>query len=1162
MNEQITIQPNRFASQWRWFAPAIWLLVALAALTIFVRGVPVFVEKLRGTYSTNFGFWVQRNSNDELFMVPDINGQAARAGVLERDVLLAVDGQPIGGDEVTALEQIMPAGAPGTAVTLQLRTGQRPVREITLIRGDHAGAWLHRFHIPLAAVIGLAVGIELLVTLGFITSAAFIFWRRSQTVAVWLSSLVLILFFASAGSLPVQSLYFAELAWQYGLDIWFSLIVAGLILFLFLFPNGRFIPRWSIILLPLCLLWVVAAWIWPELYFWRLAPQRYLPTMVVILLVGLLAQLWRFRLVSDEQQRQQTKWVAWGTGVALTAVFIQLATGQLLPDSPLLFDLLINPLTRLLQLLIPVTLALAIVRHRLWDINIILNRTLVYGGLTVLITAVYVLLVGGMGTLAANQPGQLIGLALATAVVVAGIRPLRTKWQTAVNRIIPLPTNSPPQPARREYQNRETAVSHHNAKRWLAWFSLALALLLWAASRGATALSTDLLLNDWFFAFITPAYLFVGTLVVVHRPSNRIGRLCLLIGWLLIPAQVGVEQRAMLPYFNLEPLLPFAIRISLTLMQIIVMLMFVYLPLLFPNGQYLSENWRRFGKWLAILMAFPILLTLIQPGNIFDWGEGQALNIVNPLAINWPLLADIPQLTLLYVWAIPTLLAILVAIGSLILRWRQSDRPTRQQIKWVVYFLSTLVALFMLIELMFWLFGPSLRNTAVFPLIEFTFDSLAVIVWVGFPLVIGLAVLKYRLYDIDVIINRTLVYGGLSLGIVAVYVLVVGALGTLFQAQGNVFFALLATGLIAVLFQPVRERLQHAANRLMFGERDDPYKALSKLSAQLQTTSTPEATLQSVVETIAATLKLPYVAIDLADEQGQLGGAATGTAVAETVTMPLHYQNETVGQLVVSPRSPGESFTEREQRLLTDMAAQTGAMAYSVRLTAALQRTAADLQQSREKLVLTREEERRRIRRDLHDGLGPTLASQTFAFDAILDLMETNPAEAARLLHGLKSQNQETVAEIRRLVYALRPPALDELGLIGALQAHVGQINSHATLPIQISADPDPLPPLSAAVEVAAYRITLEAITNVVRHAQAQRCSVCLRVVENGRFGALSADRSHLRVEVSDDGIGLLPDRLPGVGLNSMRERAEELGGSLAVSNEGEGVRVTAVLPM
>jgi len=231
-------------------------------------------------------------------------------------------------------------------------------------------------------------------------------------------------------------------------------------------------------------------------------------------------------------------------------------------------------------------------------------------------------------------------------------------------------------------------------------------------------------------------------------------------------------------------------------------------------------------------------------------------------------------------------------------------------------------------------------------------------------------------------------------------------------------------------------------------------------------------------------------------------------------------------------------------------------MAYSVRLTVALQR-------SREELVLTREEERRRIRRDLHDGLGPTLASQTFAFDAILELLETDPPAAARLLRGLKAQNQETVADIRRLVYALRPPALDELGLLGALQAQAAQFSGRSPLHIQVAAQPDPLPPLSAAVEVAAYRIALEGMNNAVRHVRARRCDVCLSVVGNGHAGSLSTGRTYPEIEISDDGVGLPPDLRPGVGLVSMRERAEELGGWCGVmTRRSGGTRATARLPL
>jgi len=204
-------------------------------------------------------------------------------------------------------------------------------------------------------------------------------------------------------------------------------------------------------------------------------------------------------------------------------------------------------------------------------------------------------------------------------------------------------------------------------------------------------------------------------------------------------------------------------------------------------------------------------------------------------------------------------------------------------------------------------------------------------------------------------------------------------------------------------------------------------------------------------------------------------------------------------------------------------------------------------------LVLAGEEERRRIRRDLHDGLGPTLASQTFKLDAALELLETDPHAAADLLLSLKSQNQSLIADIRRLVYALRPPSLDELGLLVALQVHTSQMSlGNNGLKVTIAAAPDPLPPLPAAVEVAAYRIVLEALTNVVRHARANQCQV-----------SLEHTTDHLSITITDDGRGLSPTTSPGVGLISMRERTEELGGQFTMTRPPTGgTNVTAILPL
>ena len=210
----------------------------------------------------------------------------------------------------------------------------------------------------------------------------------------------------------------------------------------------------------------------------------------------------------------------------------------------------------------------------------------------------------------------------------------------------------------------------------------------------------------------------------------------------------------------------------------------------------------------------------------------------------------------------------------------------------------------------------------------------------------------------------------------------------------------------------------------------------------------------------------------------------------------------------------------------------------------------ADLQRSRERLVTAREEERRRLRRDLHDGLGPLLGSLTLKLDVADDLLERDPQATHALLRGLRGQVQAAIADIRRLVYALRPPALDDLGLLGALRAEAAQYE-RAELRIIVEA-PGQLPPLPAAVEVAAYRITLEALTNVVRHSSARSCTV-----------RLSPSRKTLEVEIVDDGSGLRDDRTQGVGLASMRERAEELGGSCSVEPAPvRGTRVRASLPL
>jgi len=491
-------------------------------------------------------------------------------------------------------------------------------------------------------------------------------------------------------------------------------------------------------------------------------------------------------------------------------------------------------------------------------------------------------------------------------------------------------------------------------------------------------------------------------------------------------------------------------------------------------------------------------------------------------------------------------------VSSLFVRLRRAIGVERQQIKWFVYAAAITLTIIILgynipsaIDTPFW--SELARLTLIIP-------STAAI-----PVAIGIAILRYRLYDIDRIINRTLVYVALSAIVVGGYVLVVGGMGALLQAQDNLLISILAVGLVAIIVEPLRVRLQRGANRLMYGQRDEPYAVLSDLGRRLESTLVPKEALSAIVEMVVRALKLPYAAIALRRDGKFVTAAEHGHPSGELEVLPLVYQSEEVGRLVVTPRTPGEAFAPADKRLLDDLAHQAGAAAHAARLT-------ADLQSSRERLVNAREEERRRLRRDLHDGLGPTLGGLTLGLDTARGMV-TGKSSAEELLVRLKEESQEAVEDVRSLVYGLRPPALDDLGLVAAIRqqaAKHGRIADAGTGrprtekgengPVFSVKAPETLPPLPAAVEVACYRIAQEAMTNVARHAQASSCCVSLSVNEaTGVF----------ELEVTDDGVGMPEDRRAGVGMTSMRERAEELGGALTIEPIPEGgTRVLAHLPL
>jgi len=587
---------------------------------------------------------------------------------------------------------------------------------------------------------------------------------------------------------------------------------------------------------------------------------------------------------------------------------------------------------------------------------------------------------------------------------------------------------------------------------------------------------------------------------------------------------------------------------------------------LFPATQILDSptavgaaypSWQVLTTFLDILGYLSLLLFfyLFPDGRFVPrWTLGVAFGYV-VLNILGGLISGLPFNGMISFFLGLPLLIVVVGIGlfSQVYRYRRvSSSVQRQQTKWVVYGVVTTVLLFTGVVLLGQVFfeGPHLVPLLVASTAIYSCELLI-------PLSIGFSILRYRLWDIDIIINRTLVYGLLTASIVAIYVLVVVALGTVLQAQGNFIISLLATGLVAVLFHPLRDRFQRSINHLMYGERDDPYKVISRLGQRLETTLAPEAILPTIVETVAQALKLPYAAITVKQDGEFASAASYGRASGELTHLPLVYQTEQIGELRLSSRAPGETFSSVDRVLLDDLARQAGIAVHAVCLTTDLQRLTEELQHSRTQLVTAREEERRRLRRDLHDGLGSVLASLNWRAGAIRTLLARDPVAADTLVVEQQHTIQAAIADIRRLVYDLRPPALDELGLVGAMRERAAQQTTPAErddaqgLCIDVVA-PDHLPALPAAVEVAAYRIMQEALANVTHHAHAHCCSICLECSEES-----------LQIEVTDDGIGLPPGYHAGVGLLSMRERAEELGGTCEVSQApGGGTRVRACLPL
>jgi len=422
------------------------------------------------------------------------------------------------------------------------------------------------------------------------------------------------------------------------------------------------------------------------------------------------------------------------------------------------------------------------------------------------------------------------------------------------------------------------------------------------------------------------------------------------------------------------------------------------------------------------------------------------------------------------------------------------------------------------------------------PLVSWDYFTL---MYVPVQLLQGATILRYRLWDIQIILRRSLMYGLVTAGLVLVYLGAAAGISASLDTQLHPVPVLIAL-VMALSFSAARTTLRRVVSRLVYGEREDPYEVLRQLGQRLGSAESAEVVLNQLVATLVRTLRLSHAAVEMPGLD--LVSSGHGRPGPTPTSIDLVHDGERIGRLVLDPGPDREQFGTSDRRLLEGLAQQVSATAHSLLLAARLQR-------SLEGKVTTLEEERRRMRREIHDGLGPTIASASMRLELSRSLLRTDPGATDRILAELAEIHRSVIRDIRRLVDGLRPIILDHLGLDAAVREMVASMGGGVRTNLDCAlGNLDRLP---AAVEVAAYRIVSEALTNVVRHAGASVCDV--RIWRDG----------DIHVEVRDNGRGLPPDYRPGMGLTSIRERCAELGGTAAITTHAPaGTQVICRLPI
>jgi signal transduction histidine kinase len=631
---------------------------------------------------------------------------------------------------------------------------------------------------------------------------------------------------------------------------------------------------------------------------------------------------------------------------------------------------------------------------------------------------------------------------------------------------------------------------------------------------------------------LTLAFALVGGVLARRRPENPIGWI-FLVASLLSGVQVLAQEYAV---FALAQGDVRGARIANWIDGMIWVpitgSIAIFLSLLFPNGRPPSRRW----WWVLWTGALGILVFTAA----FTVSTDTELGLRNPF---FEVRADLVG-PLFGLGSSLYLASVLAALVSLTVRFRRSQGDERQQLRWFGAAVG-LVAFFITLTFITEFWGPDVpglkRAAAVGSILSF----------IAIPVATGVAVMQYRLYDIDIVISKTVVYGLLAAFVTIVYVAVVVGMGALVGSRGNLLLSIFATAVIALAFQPIRERARRLANRLVYGKRATPYEAMSEFAERMAGTYSLDEVLPRMARIAAdgtgADRAEVWVRVgnDLHLEASSGAGGArqvvpAGPSIPGTDrTVPVTHQDEVLGAIaVVMPRS--ESLAPTGEKLLGDLASQAGLVLRNVRLI-------EELRASRQRLVTAQDEERRRLERNLHDGAQQQLVALSVKMRLLKALARKDPEKAEDLLDQLQEDSRDALDNLRDLARGIYPPLLADQGLAAALEAQARK----APLPVDV--DSDGVGRYTQDAEATAYFCVLEALQNIAKYANASRAVV-----------RLDEQDGHLVFSVSDDGEGFeVRTTARGSGLQNMTDRLEAVGGFLEVmSAPGRGATVTGRIPL